>query len=72
MDSQRKLVESFKQFVNTVLFKHFKDSEETMIEWNYFSSLLSQDPFDLQRIDMYLNVVSPSAPQITKMRVHSA
>lgn len=32
-----------------------------MTEWNYFSSLISQEKVDYEKINLYLNVLSPSS-----------
>lgn len=58
-DLQKRLVAVFKQFVNSTLLKHFRNSEDTVTEWNYFSSLLSQETIDMDKIQMYLEVLSP-------------
>lgn len=69
-DKQKQLVSFFKQFVTTALFKHFRASEEALNEWNYFSSLLSQENIDIEKLKLYLEVLSkneePYSPSKTQ------
>jgi hypothetical protein len=64
-DSQKRLVSFFKQFVNTALIKHFKNSTDTMGEWDYFSSLISQNIPDLDKIQRFLEVLETSKDEVS-------
>jgi hypothetical protein len=57
VDSQKRLVAFFKQFVNASLIKYFRNSTDTMGEWDYFSSLISQNNPDLDKIQRFLEVL---------------
>ena len=57
-DIQKRLVGFFKQFVNTTLIKHFRNSNETMNQWESFSSLIGQDYIDLDKIQKYLETMA--------------
>jgi len=49
-------VEYFQKFYSATLEKHIHDPH-IKAEWNYFCKIVKEQPFDRERIDLYLNVL---------------
>lgn len=63
MNSDKRLINIFRTFVNTVLLPTFKTNEPVSQEWNYFSTIISSDVIDYKMLDVYIDVLVQSGPQ---------
>lgn len=55
MNSDRRLIQIFKTFVERVFLPQFKPTDRPFLEWNKFSTFFSADPISIDEMQTYID-----------------